>query len=117
MTHLTSGTAARSARRLPLMSLFQIAREIGTVEVHAFHDPATGLRALVAIHDTRLGPAVGGCRVHAYASEDEAILDVVRLARAMTAKAALAGLSHGGGKAVIWTDAARPFVDRRAAMQ
>src|SRR5262245_17855076 len=99
------------------MSLFQILQQIGSIEVHAWNDPATGVRALVAIHDTRLGPAIGGCRVHAYAEEDEAIWDVVRLARAMTAKAALAGLSHGGGKAVIWTDQARPFADRRAAFE
>jgi leucine dehydrogenase len=96
------------------MSLFEILQQIGTVEVHAYHDPATGLRALVGIHDTRLGPAVGGCRVHAYGSEDEAVWDVVRLARAMTAKAALARLSHGGGKAVLWLDKRRPIADRRA---
>ena len=55
------------------MSLFQILQQIGSVEIHAWNDPATGVRAFVAIHDTRLGPAVGGCRVHAYAGEDETI--------------------------------------------
>lgn len=94
--------------------MFDILDRIGTCELHAFHDQETGLRAAVAIHDTRLGPAVGGTRVFAYGSEDEAIMDVVRLARAMTAKAALAGLPHGGGKAVIWADPARPIADRAA---
>jgi leucine dehydrogenase len=95
------------------MSLFEILSRIGTMELHSFHDRDTGLRALAAIHDTRLGPSVGGTRVFAYASEDEAIFDVVRLARGMTYKAALAGLAHGGGKAVIWTDG-KPIADRTA---
>src|SRR5688572_27518348 len=95
------------------MSLFDITKQIApNLEIHAFHDAATGLRALVGIHDTRLGPAIGGCRVFAYPTEDEAILDVARLARAMTYKAALARLPHGGGKAVIWTDPERPIADR-----
>src|SRR5262245_46042459 len=99
------------------MSLFRILQQIGSVEVHAWNDPATGVRALVAIHDTRLGPAVGGCRVHAYAEEAEAVWDAVRLAPAMTATAALAALAHDGGKAVTWPDPARPFPDRRAAFE
>jgi len=65
------------------------------------HDPGAGLRALIAIHDTTLGPALGGVRVWDYASEDDAVLDALRLARAMTYKAALAGLHLGGGKAVM----------------
>ncbi|MDP9005544.1 MAG: NAD(P)-binding domain-containing protein [Actinomycetota bacterium] len=64
-------------------------------------DPATGLRAIVAIHSTALGPALGGTRFRAYADEDEALSDVLRLSRGMTYKAALAGLDLGGGKAVI----------------
>lgn len=65
-------------------------------------DPATGLRAFIAIHDTTMGPALGGCRYWAgYASEDEAISDVLRLSRGMTYKNALARLPLGGGKAVI----------------
>jgi leucine dehydrogenase len=99
------------------MSIFEILGQIGTVEVHTYHDQETGLRAAVGIHDTRLGPAIGGTRMFAYSSGDEAVLDVVRLARGMTYKAALAGLPHGGGKAVIWTDPARPITDRRAFMQ
>lgn len=74
-------------------------------ELVAFHhDPASGLRAIIAIHDTRLGRALGGCRVHPYASEAEAITDALRLSRGMTYKAALAGLQQGGGKAVVIAD-------------
>jgi leucine dehydrogenase len=83
------------------MKLFDALDDLGFGELHAIRDERTGLRAMVAIHDTRLGPALGGARLRTYASEDDALQDVVRLARAMTYKAALAGLPHGGGKAVI----------------
>jgi leucine dehydrogenase len=69
-------------------------------------DPGTGLKAIIAIHSTRLGPAAGGCRMFAYPSEAEALDDVLRLSRAMTFKNALAGLKLGGGKSVIIQDAA-----------
>jgi leucine dehydrogenase len=64
-------------------------------------DAASGMRAIVAIHDTRLGPALGGCRFLAYEKDEDALVDALRLARGMTYKAALAGLPHGGGKAVL----------------
>ena len=67
-------------------------------------DPDTGLRAIIALHDTALGPALGGTRFHPYASADVALADVLRLSRAMSYKNALAGLDHGGGKAVIVGD-------------
>jgi leucine dehydrogenase len=70
-------------------------------EVHFRLDEATGMRAIIAIHDTRLGPALGGSRFIEYASEEAALTDALRLARAMTRKAALARLAHGGGKAVV----------------
>jgi leucine dehydrogenase len=70
-------------------------------EVHFKLDKATQLRAVVAIHDSRLGPALGGCRFIEYDTDDDAYIDALRLARGMTYKAALAGLSHGGGKSVI----------------
>ena len=70
-------------------------------EVHLKLDKATGLRAIVAIHDTRLGPSLGGCRFIHYDSDEAAGVDALRLARGMTYKAALAGLPHGGGKSVI----------------
>ncbi|MCF6180080.1 MAG: NAD(P)-binding domain-containing protein [Geopsychrobacter sp.] len=65
------------------------------------HDPASGLKAIVAIHNTSRGAALGGCRMWSYASEDEALQDVLRLSRGMTYKSAMAGLDLGGGKSVI----------------
>lgn len=65
------------------------------------HDRATGLRAIVAIHSTRLGPATGGCRVWRYSTNSLALEDALRLSRGMTYKNAIAGLDLGGGKAVI----------------
>ena len=70
-------------------------------EAHFKFDKATGLRAIVAIHDSRLGPALGGCRFLPYDTEEAALVDALRLARGMTYKAALAGLAHGGGKSVL----------------
>lgn len=69
------------------------------------NDPATGLRAIIAVHDTTLGPALGGTRMWPYTSEADALEDVLRLSRGMTYKSALAGLDLGGGKAVIIGDA------------
>jgi len=69
--------------------------------VHLFQDEVSGLRSIIAIHSTRLGPAAGGCRVWHYETEDQALSDALRLSRGMTYKNALAGLSAGGGKAVI----------------
>ena len=71
------------------------------------HDRRSGLRAIVAVHSTRLGPALGGTRFYPYQSEAEGLEDVLRLARGMTYKAAAAGLDLGGGKAVILGDPAR----------
>jgi leucine dehydrogenase len=68
------------------------------------HDKASGLRAIIALHDTRLGPALGGCRMFPYACEDDALRDVLRLSRGMTYKASLAQLPLGGGKSVIIGD-------------
>ncbi len=65
------------------------------------HDEVSGLRAVIAIHDTTLGPALGGTRMYPYASDEDAIVDVLRLSRGMTYKSAAAGLNLGGGKAVI----------------
>ena len=73
----------------------------GHEQVIFSHDKALGLKAIIAIHDTTLGPAVGGTRLWAYKQEQEAIEDVLRLSRGMTYKSALAGLNMGGGKAVI----------------
>lgn len=76
-------------------------------QVVYFSDAASGLRAIVAIHSTELGPALGGTRFYPYPSEDAALRDVLRLSRGMTYKAAAAGLDLGGGKAVILGDPRR----------
>jgi leucine dehydrogenase len=70
-------------------------------QVVYYRHPASGLREIIAIHNTALGPALGGVRLWPYGSEDEALTDVLRLSRGMTYKSAVAGLSLGGGKAVI----------------
>jgi valine dehydrogenase (NAD+) len=70
------------------------------------HDPASGLRAIIALHSTALGPGLGGTRFYPYASTDDALRDVLNLSRGMTYKNALAGLDLGGGKAVIIGDPA-----------
>jgi len=82
-------------------------------QVVSVQDPASGLRAVIAVHSTALGPALGGTRFHPYATEQEAVDDALRLSRAMTLKAACAGLDLGGGKAVIWGD---PAVDKSEAL-
>jgi len=67
-------------------------------------DPDTDLKAIIAIHDTRRGPALGGCRMWPYANAEQAVRDVLRLSRGMTYKAVMAGLELGGGKSVIIGD-------------
>ncbi len=89
-----------------------LARELGHEELLAFRDRESGLVAFIALHDTTLGPAVGGTRMRAYPTPDAAAVDALRLSRAMTAKAALCGVARGGGKAVIVGD---PAVDKNEA--
>ncbi len=94
------------------MAVFEeVARE-GHEQVLYGHDPVSGLRAMIAIHSTALGPALGGTRFYGYASEAEALTDVLRLSRGMTYKAAAAGLDLGGGKAVIIGDPATDKSER-----
>jgi valine dehydrogenase (NAD+) len=76
----------------------------GHEQVAFCHDQATGLRAIVAIYSTALGPALGGTRFYPYDSDEDALEDALELSRAMAYKNALAGLDHGGGKAVIIGD-------------
>jgi leucine dehydrogenase len=98
------------------MEVFEQLRAVGDerFEQVAFcHHGPTGLRAIIAIHSTTLGPALGGTRFWPYATEGEALTDVCRLARGMTYKHAAAGLDQGGGKAVIWGD---PRTDRSEAL-
>lgn len=84
-------------------------------QVESYFDRATGLRAWIAIHSTKLGPALGGARLWKYASQQDALLDVLRLSEGMTYKAAVAGLPHGGGKTVILADGLEQDPDLRAA--
>lgn len=83
-------------------------------QVIAFQSRAAGLHGFLALHDTTLGPALGGVRIRTYSSEDEALADALRLARAMTYKAAISGLPCGGGKTVILLDA---NLEREAAFE
>ena len=89
------------------MTALDYAESAGHEEVHLLRDAASGLRAVIAVHDTTLGPAVGGTRMRLYPSFDDAVLDALRLARAMTYKSALAEMPYGGGKAVIFGDPGR----------
>ncbi|MFD4557823.1 Leu/Phe/Val dehydrogenase [Streptomyces sp. NPDC058469] len=79
----------------------------GHEQVVLCQDRASGLKAVIAIHNTALGPALGGTRFYPYASEEEAVADALNLARGMSYKNAMAGLDHGGGKAVIIGDPER----------
>ena len=76
-------------------------------------DPETNLKAIVGIHSTTLGPSLGGCRMYPYETEEQALEDVLRLSEAMSYKAAMAGLSLGGGKSVIIGD---PYKDKNPEM-
>lgn len=85
--------------------IFATLAEMGHEQVVFCSDDATGLKAIIAIHNTVLGPALGGTRMWNYATEAEALNDVLRLSRGMTFKAAISGINLGGGKAVIIGDA------------
>lgn len=85
----------------PTDSLFRYAEVLNYGDVHIKFDPKTGLRAIVAIHNLKLGPAIGGCRIATYESVDDAIEDALRLGYMMSYKAAISNLPHGGAKAVI----------------
>jgi leucine dehydrogenase len=82
-------------------SIFDAIHKMGHEQVMFFNDEATGLRGIIGIHNTTLGPALGGTRVWRYTNENEAINDVLRLSRGMTFKSAISGINLGGGKAVI----------------
>jgi len=94
-------------KELAVTKEFSLFQEISTTnheQVVFCHDAETGLKAIIGIHNTVLGPALGGCRIWNYASEQEALNDVLRLSRGMTYKNAISGLNLGGGKAVIIGD-------------
>ena len=83
------------------MEIFESMVGMGHEQVVFCQEPTTGLKSIIAIHSTKLGPALGGCRFWNYESDEEAMTDVLRLSRGMTYKAAVAGLRLGGGKSVI----------------
>ena len=95
------------------MLSFETLYSMGHEEVVFFSDSSCGLKAIVAIHDTTLGPALGGLRMWPYKNEEEAVYDVLRLSRGMTYKAAVSGLNLGGGKSVIIGD---PKKDKSEAL-
>jgi leucine dehydrogenase len=95
------------------MSVFRHRDFDGHERVVYGHDAATGLKAIIALHSTALGPAFGGCRMYPYADEGQALTDVLRLSRGMTYKAAICDLPYGGGKSVIIAD---PRQDKTPAL-
>jgi leucine dehydrogenase len=96
----------------PSTDVFAQMQTMGHEQVLLSHDPSCGYLGIIAIHDTTLGPALGGTRFWRYGSTDEAITDALRLARGMTYKSAVAGINLGGGKSVIIGDNKRS--DREA---
>jgi leucine dehydrogenase len=94
------------------MDILSQMHQLGHEQVLLSHDPSCGYSGIIAIHDTTLGPALGGTRFWQYASTDDAITDALRLSRGMTYKSAVAGINLGGGKSVIIGDNRR--VDREA---
>ncbi len=86
------------------MNVMEEITKWGHEKVLFVNNEEAGLKAIIAVHNTNLGPAIGGCRLWPYASEEEALFDVLRLSRGMSHKNAAAGLKFGGGKAVIIAD-------------
>lgn len=87
-----------------IMPYFQLIQRRDHEAVVFCSDPKVGLKAIISIHDTTLGPALGGCRMKAYESEEDALKDVLNLSRAMSFKSSMAGLNLGGGKSVVILD-------------
>lgn len=100
-TTLTKNNEAEVSEDFPIFGKLQ---NYEHEQIVVCSEPSIGLKAIIAIHDTRLGPALGGCRMWPYNNEQEALRDVLRLSRGMTYKAAISGLNLGGGKAVIIGD-------------
>ena len=96
-----------------MMKIMDYMKKYGHEQLVFCLDPQVGPNAIIAIHDTTLGPALGGARMWPYQSEEEATLDVLRLSRAMSYKASAAGLNLGGGKAVIIGD---PLTDKSVGL-
>ena len=94
------------------MKIFKELNGRGHEQIAFFNDPYSGLKGIVAIHNTTLGPALGGCRMWNYKNQTEALIDVLRLSRGMTYKASITGLNLGGGKAVIIGDSKTEKTDQ-----
>jgi len=107
------GVALSKAKGRVFMEIFKYMEKYDYEQLVFCQDEASGLKAIIAIHDTTLGPALGGARMWTYATEENAIEDALRLARGMTYKNAAAGLNLGGGKTVIIGD---PFKDKNEEM-
>lgn len=103
-------TAQEVDADFPLLNQLQ---SYGHEQMVVCSEPAAGLKAIIAIHDTTLGPSLGGVRMWPYSTEEEALRDVLRLSRGMTYKAAISGLNLGGGKAVIIGD---PHKDKNESL-
>jgi leucine dehydrogenase len=95
----------KELEKVETVGIFGTLTQMGHEQVVFCSDEATGLKAIIGIHNTVLGPALGGTRMWNYATDQEAITDVLRLSRGMTFKAAISGINLGGGKAVIMGDA------------
>lgn len=95
------------------MSIFEQMAKYGHEQVNFFQHRDTKLKAIVAIHNTTMGPALGGCRMRPYESEEEALFDVLRLSRGMTYKCGVADVDNGGGKSVLIGD---PNTDKSVEM-
>jgi leucine dehydrogenase len=104
----SSASSSRGISKAPekeqATALFALLEEHAHEQVSLVYEPSSGYRGIIAIHDTTLGPALGGTRFWNYATDREALIDCLRLARGMTYKAAVAGLNLGGGKSVIIGD-------------
>jgi leucine dehydrogenase len=94
----------KELEKVETAGIFGTLTQMGHEQVVFCNDKATGLKAIISIHNTVLGPALGGTRMWNYATEQEALTDVLRLSRGMTFKAAISGINLGGGKAVIMGD-------------
>ncbi|MBN2910526.1 amino acid dehydrogenase [Polycladomyces sp. WAk] len=90
-----------------MRDIFELMDQFGHEQVIFCRHPQSGLKAIIAIHNTTMGPALGGCRMVPYATTDEALEDVLRLSRGMTYKCGVADVDFGGGKAVIIGDPSR----------
>lgn len=95
------------------MKIFDIMEKEGHEQIMFLQEKSCGLKAIIAIHDTTLGPALGGCRMWNYENEDAAITDALRLSKGMTYKSGSVGVDFGGGKTVIWGD---PTKDKSEAL-